>query len=106
MKAFLEFIGACMMGIVFATMFVYGIPAHAQTYQFSSANGYIQNTVQINGTSAQFVSPQGFITQTATIYPGQIVFSSPNGYITNVISAPSYSVPPSPPSPPSPRVLQ
>ena len=96
-----DFLGSCLLGFLFAAMFVYGIPAKAQTIQLTDSRGYSQGTVQINGNTAQFVNPQGYTTQTATIYPNQIVFS--NG---SAVGTPSYTVPPSPPTPISPRVMQ
>jgi hypothetical protein len=101
-----DFIGSCLLGILFAAMFVYGIPAKAQTYSITNSMGYSQGTVQINGNTAQFVNPMGYTTQTATIYPNQVVITTPNGYTTSVVGNTGYTVPPSPPTPSSPRVLQ
>ena len=97
-----DFIYSCILGFVLATMFVYGIPAKAQTIPMTNSAG----TVQINGNTAQFVNPQGVTTQTATIYPNQVVFSTPSGYTTGVVGNTGYTVPPSPSIPMSPRVMQ
>jgi hypothetical protein len=101
-----DFIGSCLLGVFFAAMFVYGIPAKAQTFQITSPQGYNQGTVQINGNTAQFVNPMGYTTQTATIYPNQVVITTPNGYTQSVVGNTGYTVPPSPPTPMSPRVMQ
>jgi len=101
-----DFIGSCLLGVVFAAMFVYGIPAKAQVYPVTDARGYNQGTVQINGNTAQFVNTQGYTTQTATIYPNQVVITTPNGYTQSVVGNAGYTVPSSPPTPMSPRVLQ
>ena len=102
-----DFLGACLLGAVLAAIFVYGIPAKAETIQMTNSQGYNMGTVQINGNTAQFVNPQGITTQTATIYPNQVVIQNPS--LSNnaiVVGQPSYTVPPSPSTPPSPRVLQ
>ena len=101
-----DILGACLLGALFAAMFVYGIPAKAQTYLVTDARGYNQGTVQINGNTAQFVNPQGYTTQTATIYPNQVVITTPNGYTQSVVGNTGYTVPLSPSTPSSPRVLQ
>ena len=101
-----DFLGACLLGVVFAAMFVYGIPAKAQSYPMTDARGYNVGTVQIQGNTAQFVNPAGITTQTATLYPSQVVITSPSGYTQSVVGNTGYTVPMSPPSPPSPRVLQ
>lgn len=101
-----DFIGSCLLGVLFAAMFCYGIPAKAQTYPVTNSIGYNQGTVQINGNTAQFVNAQGYITQTATIYPNQVVITTPNGYTQSVVGNTGYTVPPSPPTPMSPRVMQ
>jgi len=101
-----DFIGSCLLGVLFAAMFFYGIPAKAQTYPVTNSMGYSQGTVQINGNTAQFVNPMGYTTQTATIYPNQVVITTPNGYTQSVVGNTGYTVPPSPPTPLSPRVLQ
>ena len=101
-----DILGACLLGVVFAAMFVYGIPAKAQVYPVTDARGYNQGTVQINGNTAQFVNTQGYTTQTATIYPNQVVITTPNGYTQSVVGNAGYIVPPSPSTPSSPRVLQ
>ena len=101
-----DFLGACLLGFVLACIFVYGIPAKAQTIQMTDSRGYSMGTVQITGNTAQFVNPQGYITQTATLYPNQVVITSPSGTVTNVIGNTPYYVPPSPPTPPSPKVMQ
>jgi hypothetical protein len=75
--------------------------ANAQIYVVTNPQGYVQQTVQIQGNQAQVVNNQGYVTQTLTIYPNQVV--TPSGY---AIGTPSYTVPMSPPSPPSPRVFQ
>lgn len=75
--------------------------ANAQTYVVTNPQGYVQQTVQVQGNQAQVVNNQGYVTQTLTIYPNQVV--TPSGY---AIGTPSYTVPMSPPSPPSPRVFQ
>ena len=102
-----DFLGACLLGFVLACIFVYGIPAKAQTIQMTDSRGYSMGTVQITGNTAQFVNPQGYITQTATLYPNQVVIQNPS--LSNnaiVVGQPSYTVPPSPSTPPSPKVLQ
>ena len=102
-----DFLGACLLGFVLACIFVYGIPAKAQTIQMTDSRGYSMGTVQINGNTAQFVNPQGITTQTATIYPNQVVINNPS--ISNqaiVVGQPSYSVPPSPRTPMTPKVMQ
>ena len=101
-----DFIGSCLLGVLFAAMFVYGIPAKAQQVQITDSRGYNQGTVQINGNTAQFVNPMGYTTQTATIYPNQVVITTPNGYTQSVVGNTGYTVPLSPPTPSSPRVLQ
>jgi hypothetical protein len=101
-----DFIGSCLLGVFFAAMFVYGIPAKAQTYPMTNAQGYNVGSVQIQGNTAQFVNPQGYTTQTATMYPNQVVITTPNGYTQSVVGNTGYSVPPSPSTPSSPRVLQ
>lgn len=101
-----DFLGSCLLGFVLAAMFVYGIPAKAQTVQLTDAQGYNRGTVQIKGNTAQFVNPMGVTTQTATLYPNQIVITTPNGVTTNVVGTTGYTVPPSPPTPASPRVMQ
>jgi hypothetical protein len=101
-----DFIGSCLLGAFFAAMFVYGIPAKAQTVQLTDAQGFYRGTVQINGNTAQFVNPMGYTTQTATIYPNQVVITTPNGYTQSVVGNTGYTVPPSPPTPMSPRVMQ
>jgi hypothetical protein len=101
-----DFIGSCLLGLLFGAMFAYGVPAKAQTYPITDSLGYNQGTVQINGNTAQFVNPQGYITQTATIYPSQVVITTPNGYTQSVVGNTGYTVPPSPTTPASPRVLQ
>ena len=102
-----DFIGSCILGAVLAAIFVYGIPAKAQTIQMTDSRGYNMGTVQINGNTAQFVNPMGYTTQTATLYPNQVVIQNPS--LSNnaiVIGKPSYTVPPSPPVPMTPRVTQ
>jgi len=101
-----EAIGVFLLGFLYAAMFVYGIPAKAQTYPMTDAQGYNRGTVQINGNTAQFVNPMGYTTQTATIYPNQVVITTPNGYTQSVVGNTGYTVPPSPPTPMSPRVMQ
>ena len=101
-----EAIGVFLLGFLYAAMFVYGIPAKAQTYPMTDAQGYNRGTVQINGNTAQFVNPMGVTTQTATMYPNQVVITTPNGYTQSVVGNPGYTVPPSPPTPSSPRVMQ
>jgi hypothetical protein len=101
-----DFIGSCLLGVFFAAMFVYGIPAKAQQVQMTDSRGYNLGTVQINGNTAQFVNPMGITTQTATIYPNQVVLTTPNGYTQSVVGNTGYTIPPSPSTPPSPRVLQ
>ena len=46
-----DFLGSCLLGFLFAAMFVYGIPAKAQTIQLTDSRGYSQGTVQINGNT-------------------------------------------------------
>jgi hypothetical protein len=90
--------------IIFLVGYIIGLgmqDAEAQTYVITNPQGYVQQTVQVQGNQAQVVNNQGYVTQRITVYPNQIV--APNGY---AIGTPSYTVPPSPPSPPSPRVLQ
>jgi hypothetical protein len=102
-----DFLGACLLGFVLAAMFVYGIPAKAETVVLTDSRGYNMGTVQINGNTAQFVNPQGITTQTATLYPNQVVIQNPS--LSNnaiVVGTPSYTVPSSPTTPTSPRVLQ
>ena len=77
------------------------IDAQAQTYVITNPQGYVQQTVQVQGNQAQVVNNQGYVTQTLTVYPSQAV--TPGGY---AIGTPSYTVPSTPMSPPSPRVLQ
>jgi hypothetical protein len=90
--------------IIFLIGYIIGLgmqDAEAQTYVITNPQGYVQQTVQVQGNQAQLVNNQGYVTQSITVYPNQIV--APNGY---AVGTPSYTVPPSPPSPPSPRVLQ
>lgn len=101
-----DFIGSCLLGLLLAAMFVYGIPAKAQTYPMTNAQGYNVGSVQLQGNTAQFVNAQGVTTQTATIYPNQVVITTPNGYTQSVVGNAGYTVPPSPQTPASPRVLQ
>ena len=101
-----DIIGACLLGVLFAAMFVYGIPAKAQTYPITNAQGYNVGTVQVQGNTAQFVNPMGYTTQTATIYPNQVIITTPSGYTQSVIGNTGYTTPPSPPTPMSPRVMQ
>ena len=101
-----DFIGSCLLGALLGAMFAYGVPAKAQTYQVTNAQGYNQGTVQVNGNTAQFVNAAGYTTQTATIYPNQVVITTPNGYTQSVVGNAGYTVPSSPSTPPSPRVLQ
>ena len=101
-----DIIGACLLGAVLGGMMAYGVPAKAQTYPMTNAQGYNVGSVQIQGNTAQFVNAAGVTTQTATIYPNQVVITTPNGYTTNVVGNTGYTVPPSPPTPMSPRVLQ
>jgi len=101
-----DIIGACLLGAVLGGMMAYGVPAKAQTYPMTNAQGYNVGSVQIQGNTAQFVNAAGVTTQTATIYPNQVVITTPSGYTTNVVGNTGYTVPPSPPTPMSPRVLQ
>jgi len=101
-----DFIGSCLLGVLFAAMFAYGVPAKAQTYPVTNAMGYNMGSVQIQGNTAQFVNAAGYTTQTATIYPNQVIIQTPNGITTSVIGNTSYSIPPSPPTVPTVRVLQ
>jgi hypothetical protein len=90
--------------IVFLVGFMVGgwaQQAEAQTYVVTNPQGYVQQTIQVQGSQAQVVNNQGVVTQNLTIYPNQV--TAPSGY---AIGTPSYTVPSSPPSPPSPRVLQ
>ena len=90
--------------IIFLVGYMVGLgmqDAQAQTYVITNPQGYVQQTVQVQGNQAQVVNNQGYVTQSVTVYPNQIV--TPSGY---AVGTPSYSVPSSPPSPPSPRVLQ
>jgi hypothetical protein len=73
----------------------------AQTYIITNPQGYVQQTIQVQGNQAQVVNNAGYITQTLTIYPNQVV--TPQGY---AIGTPRYTVPSVPMSPPSPRVMQ
>jgi len=75
--------------------------SEAQTYIITNPQGYVQQTVQVQGNQAQVVNNAGYITQTLTIYPNQVV--TPQGY---AIGTPSYTVPSVPMSFQSPRVLQ
>jgi len=75
--------------------------AEAQTYVVTNPQGYVQQTIQVQGNQAQVVNNQGVVTQNLTIYPNQVV--TPTGY---AIGTPSYTVPSVPMSPPSPRVMQ
>jgi hypothetical protein len=75
--------------------------ADAQTYVVTNPQGYVQQTIQVQGNQAQVVNNQGLVTQNLTIYPNQVV--TPQGY---AIGTPSYTVPSVPMSPPSPRVMQ
>jgi hypothetical protein len=102
-----DFLGACLLGALLGGMIAYDIPAKAQTYQMTNAQGYNMGTVQINGNTAQFVNPMGYTTQTATIYPNQVVIQNPS--VSNnaiVIGRPAYTVPPSPTVPMTPKVMQ
>ena len=101
-----DFLYACLLGAVLGGLFAYGVPAKAQTYPMTNAQGYNVGSVQIQGNTAQFVNPMGYTTQTATIYPNQVIIQNPNGVITSVVGSTGYTVPPSPPPPASPRVLQ
>jgi hypothetical protein len=94
MKEILIFLAGVALGVHVSN-------ADAQTYVVTNPQGYVQQTIQVQGNQAQVVSNQGVVTQNLTIYPNQVV--TPQGY---AIGTPSYSVPPSPPSPPSPRVMQ
>jgi hypothetical protein len=75
--------------------------AEAQTYVVTNPQGYVQQTIQVQGKQAQVVNNQGVVTQNLTIYPNQVV--TPQGY---AIGTPSYTVPSVPMSPPSPMVMQ
>jgi hypothetical protein len=101
-----DFIGSCLLGVLFAAMFVYGIPAKAQQIQMTDSRGYNQGTIQINGNTAQFVNPMGVTTQVATLYPGQVIIQTPQGVTTSVIGNTGYTIPPSPTTPMTPRVMQ
>jgi hypothetical protein len=90
--------------IIFVVGFTIGgwaVHSEAQTYIITNPQGYVQQTVQVQGNQAQVVNNAGYITQTLTIYPNQVV--TPQGY---AIGTPRYTVPSVPMSPPSPRVLQ
>jgi len=87
--------------IIFALGFYVGNWAQAQTYIITNPQGYVQQTVQVQGSQAQIVNNAGYITRSVTIYPNQVV--TPMGY---AIGTPSYTVPSTPMSPPSLRVLQ
>jgi hypothetical protein len=87
--------------IIFALGFYVGNWAQAQNYVITNPQGYVQQTVQVQGNQAQVVNKAGYIVQTLTVYPNQAV--TPQGY---AIGTPSYTVPSTPISPPSPRVLQ
>ena len=88
--------------IIFAIGYLLGIGmAEAQTYVVTNPQGYVQQTIQVQGNQAQVTNNQGVVTQNLTIYPNQIV--TPTGY---AIGTPSYTVPSVPMSPPSPRVMQ
>jgi hypothetical protein len=87
--------------IIFVLGFYIGNWAQAQTYVITNPQGYVQQTVQVQGSQAQVINNAGYITQSVTIYPNQAV--TPRGY---AIGTPSYTVPSTPMSPPSPRVLQ
>ena len=101
-----DIIGAWLLGAVLGGMMAYGVPAKAQTYPITNAQGYNVGTVQIQGNTAQFVNPMGYTTQTATIYPNQVIITTPSGYTQSVIGNTGYTTPPSPPTPMSPRVMQ
>lgn len=75
--------------------------SQAQNYVVTNPQGYVQQTVQVQGNQANITNNQGVVTQTLTIYPNQVV--TPQGY---AIGTPSYTVPSVPMSPPSPRVMQ
>jgi hypothetical protein len=75
--------------------------SEAQTYILTNPQGYVQQTVQVQGNQAQVVNNAGYVTQSVTIYPNQVV--TPTGY---AIGTPSYTVPSVPMSPLSPRVMQ
>jgi hypothetical protein len=75
--------------------------SEAQTYILTNPQGYVQQTVQVQGNQAQVVNNAGYVTQSVTIYPNQVI--TPTGY---AIGTPSYTVPSVPMSPPSPRVMQ
>jgi hypothetical protein len=90
--------------IVFFIGYIVGLgmnDAQAQTYVITNPQGYVQQTVQVQGNQAQVVNNAGYVTQSVTIYPSQAV--TPQGY---AIGTPSYTVPFVPMSPPSPRVMQ
>jgi hypothetical protein len=90
--------------IIFLVGFTIGgwaTQTEAQTYIITNPQGYVQQTVQVQGNQAQVVNKAGYIVQTLTVYPNQVV--TPQGY---AIGTPSYTVPSTPMSPQSPRVLQ
>ena len=90
--------------IIFLVGFTIGgwaTQSEAQTYIITNPQGYVQQTIQVQGNQAQVVNNAGYITQTLTIYPNQVV--TPQGY---AIGTPRYTVPSVPMSPPSPRVMQ
>jgi hypothetical protein len=87
--------------IIFVLGFYVGNWAQAQTYVITNPQGYVQQTVQVQGNQAQVVNNAGYVTQSLTIYPTQAV--TQQGY---AIGTPNYTAPSTPMSPPSPRVLQ
>jgi hypothetical protein len=97
-----DFLGACLLGVVFGAMLAYGIPAHAQTYVVTNPHGQVTGYIQQNGNTLNLLTPNGnTVGQPLTVYPNQIV--TPSG---SAIGTPSYTVPMTPLSPPSVRVMQ
>ena len=91
--------------IVFFIGYIVGLgmnDAQAQTYVITNPQGYVQQTVQVQGNQVQLVTPQGYVAQTGTIYPNQVAMPSGAAIGTST----GYTVPSTPMSPPSPRVLQ
>jgi len=66
MKELLIFLGGVAVGLCLPD-------AQAQTYVVTNPQGYVQQTVQVQGNQAQVVNNAGYVTQSVTIYPNQVV---------------------------------